>query len=102
MKRGLYEYKIVGVKNNIGFLRRIINSSQFIEGKYNTNYITDNIDFLLNPYQSTKQITEDIAIIATYFDYLMSQEDISTHKHNEQRAINRWKEFGKHKGVLRI
>ena len=37
MRRVLYEYKITGVKNNISYLRKIMDIPDFVEGKYCTN-----------------------------------------------------------------
>jgi acetyl-CoA carboxylase, biotin carboxylase subunit len=103
MKRVLYEYKIVGVKNNIGFLRSIMYSQDFIDGKYDTNFIEKNKDFLLNPMKVSKKMTEDVAIIAAYIDYVMNLEECGqTVTISDSRAINKWKDFGKQKGVLRI
>ena len=43
-----------------------------------------------------------MAIIAVYIDYIMNLEENSQKNSADSQAINRWKEFGKHKGVLRI
>ncbi len=103
MKRVLYEYKIAGVKNNIGFLRRIMDSADFKNGKYNTHFIDQNMDFLMKYSSKTnKKITEDVAIIATYIDYMMNLEDNTQKSSIESGAMSRWRAFGKQKGVLRI
>jgi acetyl-CoA carboxylase biotin carboxylase subunit len=103
MKRVLYEYKVIGVKNNIGFLRRIMDSQSFIKGTYNTNFIEKNFDFLMKPIKVSKKMTEDVAIIAACIDYMMNLEDSqSVSLSDNSRAINKWKDFGKQKGVLRI
>lgn len=103
MKRALYEYKILGVKNNIGFLRKIMESKNFIEGKYNTHFIENNLDSLLKPSKVSKKTTEDVAIIAAYIDYVINLEDSSQSVNiNDGGAVNKWKHFGKQKGVLRI
>jgi len=102
MKRVLYEYKIAGVKNNIIFLKKIMEAADFINGKYNTHFIDQNIDFLMKPMKASKVATEDMAIIAVYIDYIMNLEENSQKTSADSQAMNRWKEFGKHKGVLRI
>jgi acetyl-CoA carboxylase, biotin carboxylase subunit len=103
MKRVLYEYKIVGVMNNIGFLRRVMDSEYFINGKYDTHFIEKNLDFLLKPIKVSKKMTEDVAIIAAYFDYMINLEESGqTVTIDDNRAISKWKNFGKQKGVLRI
>ena len=47
-------------------------------------------------------MTEDVAIIAAYIDYMINLEESNTVTLSENRAINKWKDFGKQKGVLRI
>ena len=102
MKRALYEYKIVGVNNNLAFLRKIMSTPDFVNGKYNTHFIEKNIESLLKPGRASKISTEDMAIIAAYFDYLMNLEENKSVSLSEGGAINKWKHFGKQKGVLRI
>ena len=75
MKRALYAYKITGVKTSIPFLERIMETPDFVKGKYNTHFIEKNSDFLMFPKKHDKKI-EDVAIIAAYIDYLDSLEDL--------------------------
>ncbi len=42
MKRALYAYKITGVKTSIPFLERIMETPDFVKGKYNTHFIEKN------------------------------------------------------------
>jgi len=39
MKRSLKSYKIVGPKTNINFLLSLLNSPEYVEGNYNTQYV---------------------------------------------------------------
>ena len=41
-------------------------------------------------------------MIAAYMDYLMNLEDNNSGLAADNRPISKWKEFGLHKGVLRI
>ncbi len=103
MKRVLHEYKIVGVKNNIAFLRRIMDSKDFADGKYDTHFIEKQLESLLKPVKVSKKMTEDVAIIAAYIDYMINlEENGQTINISDSRALNKWKDFGKQKGVLRI
>jgi len=47
MKRALYAYKITGVKTGIKFLEKIMMAPDFVEGKYNTQFIEKNKDVSL-------------------------------------------------------
>ncbi|ASB50556.1 acetyl-CoA carboxylase biotin carboxylase subunit [Alkalitalea saponilacus] len=94
MKRALYEYKITGIKTNIAFIQRIMEAKDFIDGNYNTHFIEENLDFLLQPSEQSKEI-EDIAMIIAYLDYQNKQnkrKDFVTH---QQKHHSNWKNFGR-------
>ncbi len=102
MRRALYEYKITGVKTNISYLRKIMDTPDFVSGKYNTHFIEKNSESLLETsYEGTKDETEDVAIIAAYMDYLLNLEE-NAPKTADNRPISRWREFGKRNGMLRV
>lgn len=101
MRRVLYEYKITGVKNNIPYLRRIMDTPDFVQGGYDTHFIEKNAEFLLHGVSGNEEKSENIAMIAAYIDYLMNLEE-NTSTTVDNRPISRWKAFGMHKGVLRI
>ncbi len=102
MRRVLHEYKITGIKNNISYLRCIMDTPDFVEGKYDTGFIGKNGDRLQEGITSSDTNTEDIALIASYIDYLMNLEENKSNNIADNRPIIRWREFGLHKGVLRI
>ena len=101
MRRVLHEYKITGVKNNIAYLCRIMDTPDFVEGHYDTSFIEHNSSFLLQQETDGLEETEDIAMVAAYIDYLVNLEE-NTAKLDDNRPISRWREFGRQKGVLRI
>jgi acetyl-CoA carboxylase biotin carboxylase subunit len=102
MRRVLFEYKITGIKTNINYLRRIMDASDFLRGKYDTGFIEKNSEFLLDEhYEGSQDETEDIAIIAAYMDYILNLEENAT-KTTDNRVISKWREFGKRNAMLRI
>jgi acetyl-CoA carboxylase biotin carboxylase subunit len=101
MRRVLHEYKLTGVKNNISYLRAIMDTPDFVEGHYDTGFITKNGEHLHQCIMRTSERAENIALIAAYMDYLMNLEENSGDT-TDNRPISKWKEFGLHKGVLRI
>ena len=101
MRRVLHEYKLTGVKNNISYLRAIMDTPDFVEGHYDTGFITKNGEHLQQCIMRTSERAENIAMIAAYMDYLMNLEENSGDA-TDNRPISKWKEFGLHKGVLRI
>ena len=51
MRRVLHEYKLTGVKNNISYLRAIMDTPDFVEGHYDTGFITKNGEYLRRHYR---------------------------------------------------
>ncbi len=100
MRRVLYEYKITGIKTNIDYLRRIMDTREFVKGKYTTHFIEDN-SASLQATQSEEK-TEKMAVIAAYIDYIVNGNEIPSAQLADSRPISRWRAFGKQKGVLRI
>ena len=102
MRRVLHEYKLTGVKNNISYLRAIMDTPDFVEGHYDTGFISKNGEVLQHCITRTSERAENIALIAAYMDYLMNLEENNSGLAADNRPISKWKEFGLHKGVLRI
>ena len=89
MKRALYAYKITGVKTSIPFLNRIMETPDFVKGKYNTHFIEKNNEKLMFPDKHDKKV-EDVVIIAAYMDYLDRLENLQTDVHSRNDK-NNWK-----------
>lgn len=102
LHRVLEEYKITGVKTNINYLKRIIEVPDFVNGKYDTGFIGKHGEELQNKGSQTETEKENIAIIASYMDYIINLEENNSNDNNDNRPTNRWRNFGLHKGVLRI
>jgi acetyl-CoA carboxylase biotin carboxylase subunit len=102
LRRVLYEYKITGVKTNIHYLKRIIDVPEFIEGRYNTGFIAKHAEELQNGTAAEDEDTENIALIAAYIDYIVNLEENHPDSKADNRPTSRWRNFGLHKGVLRI
>lgn len=101
LHRALYEYKITGVKNNIHYLKSIIEVPDFIEGKYDTGFIAKFGEQLTNGASEANEEMEDVAMIAAYIDYIVNLEENSSDR-DDNRPNSRWRSFGLHKGILRI
>ncbi|MDR1602515.1 MAG: acetyl-CoA carboxylase biotin carboxylase subunit [Tannerella sp.] len=102
LHRVLYEYKITGIKTNINYLKGIIGVPGFIEGKYNTGFIATHAEELKNGTVSENEDTENIALIAAYIDYIVNLEENRPDNKTDNRPTSRWRNFGLHKGILRI
>jgi acetyl-CoA carboxylase biotin carboxylase subunit len=101
MRRVLHEYKITGLKTNIRYLRKIIDTPDFKNGDYNTYFIERNQARLSKP-NTFKTEAEQMATIAAYIDYLMDLEENGAGSAENTTAISRWRAFGLQKGVLRV
>ncbi len=88
MRRALYEYKITGVKTSIKYMERIMNTSDFIEGKYDTHFIEKNQEQLMK--NEVAEDCEDMVIISAFVDYLDRVSRVEDQKEFAP-AQNRWK-----------
>lgn len=100
MRRALEEYKITGVKHNIRFLERIMESGPFKGGSYNTHFIDEYKDFLLQD-EGCDDECEEVALMTAFIDYLKKLEKVAGKQDNgAQKSVSSWREFGKRKSVM--
>jgi acetyl-CoA carboxylase biotin carboxylase subunit len=103
MRRALFEYKITGVKTSISFLEKVMSTDAFVDGNYNTHFIDNNLDKLLESNHLCDVECQDIAAIAAYFDYKRNLErQSSLNGKNGQSAKDNWKSVGRKMNILRI
>ncbi|OFX51562.1 MAG: acetyl-CoA carboxylase biotin carboxylase subunit [Bacteroidetes bacterium GWA2_30_7] len=91
MMRVLDEYKISGVKTSIGFMKRIMETPDFINGTYDTHFIEKNHNFLFELDVMEPEL-EDMAIISAFMEYLSANRDISE---DNQVVKDNWKTYGR-------
>ncbi len=89
MRRALYEYKITGIKTSIKYLERIMNNPSFVEGKYDTHFIEDNQEKLMNNIPDDN--IDDVVAIAAFIDYLDKVNKVQNNKKEFEPAQSRWK-----------
>lgn len=98
-RRALKEFKITGVKNNLGFLDRILHTRGFTEGNYNTHFIDDNKDELIREEHCDDRC-EDIVIITAFMEYMRKIRKASP---KEMTALkNNWKDYSRVRSVLKL
>jgi acetyl-CoA carboxylase biotin carboxylase subunit len=93
MRRSLNSYKITGVKTTIKFLERIMNTPDFLKGKYNTHFIENNKGVLEQP-DKCKGDCKAIAIIAAFIDYNNRLAQVKAEP-EESVAGSNWKLAGR-------
>lgn len=64
MRKALSNYRVVGLPNNLKFLKRVIDEPIFQKGDYDTSYIPENIDQLLKKDQVGDHFDLVCAVIA--------------------------------------
>ncbi len=93
MKRALYEYKITGVRTSIRFLEKIMDTPDFRGGKYNTDIIEKNKEFLMaSPLKN--QRVEDVVIMTVFVDYLNKMDNFQT-RVLSKNGKSGWKDCGR-------
>lgn len=88
MNRALSEYYISGLTTNIKFLSTIIRHKHFQSGKYDINFIDNNIDNLLTQIRSTENIQDEAAAAA--LSALLKFEHISNGLSKKKSNSNNW------------
>lgn len=100
MKRALYAYKIVGIKTTIPFLSRIMNAPAFRDGRYNTHFIQDNMEFL-KPENSSNDKIKDVVAITAFYDYIKKME-AKTASSNGAATVSKWKIAGRTRNLKHL
>jgi acetyl-CoA carboxylase biotin carboxylase subunit len=100
MRRALYEYKITGIRTSLKFLERIMDSADFVNGNYDTNFIEKNKD-TLHAKDAHDLEQQDMVIIATYFDFVNRKNKVIPSKELNP-AKNRWKKYTYQKNFDRL
>ena len=100
MKRALYAYKITGIKTSIPFLNRIMDVPSFKQGMYNTHFIQDNEDVLMQKEEPSQKL-KDIASITAFFNYLKKLEERTPPELKSSMGSN-WKSCGRKKNMERL
>jgi acetyl-CoA carboxylase biotin carboxylase subunit len=93
MSRVLEEYIILGIKTNIRFLKRIMDSEKFIAGDYNTHFIDDNEKDLMPQHDRIHQALIAASLIKKTKETRTKALDISISS-DYTAATTPWQELG--------
>jgi len=97
--RALHEFKVTGVKNNVRFLERIALADDFVKGNYNTHFIEDNFDFLMQAGSNT-ETDQDLVMIASLMEYLEQVKAVEPESKASQK--NNWKDYNRVRNVMKF
>ena len=76
------------------FLYRVMETPDFIEGNYNTEFIAKNMDFLMEDSKHYEEL-EDLAMIASLLYYRKQLGDDKEESSAKTEDSN-WKRFGRY------
>ncbi len=93
MRRALEEYRILGVKTNIPFHQRILDSTRFMAGQYDTRFVEER--FSLEGEEEGREALRPIAaVLATLVAHRESQRASQIVRRGE-RDVSNWKWVGR-------
>jgi len=93
MRRALDEFKIIGIRTNIPFHQRLMYSTSFMAGQYDTRFVEER--FSMESAEEVKEdLTEVAAIIATLVAHQQTQRAAQIIQRNERDTSN-WKWVGR-------
>jgi acetyl/propionyl-CoA carboxylase alpha subunit len=93
MRRALEEYKIIGVRTNIPFHQRLMDSHRFMAGQYDTRFVEERFS-LETPNEGKDGLEEIAAILATLVAHQQTQRAAHIIQRGERDTSN-WKWVGR-------
>lgn len=97
LSRALGEYRIMGLKTNLPFHQKLVDSHHFISGKFDTSFI----EHYWNPSVDESQLDpESAAILATLIAHQSRQQSAQIVMPNERDTSN-WKWVGRYERMHR-
>ncbi len=89
----LENYIILGIKTNIGFLKRIMDTEKFITGEYHTHFIDDNEEALIPQHENIAQVLIAASLIKTLRRTGVSAQ-IASKAAQVHKITTPWQELG--------
>jgi acetyl-CoA carboxylase biotin carboxylase subunit len=93
MRRALEEFKIIGIRTNIPFHQRMMYSTRFMAGQYDTRFVEDRFS-METAEEAWEDLSEVAAIIATLVAHQQTQRAANIIQRNERDTSN-WKWVGR-------
>ena len=97
LSRALSEYRVMGIKTNLPFHQKLVNSHHFISGKFDTGFV----EHYFSPTVDMTQLDpESAAILATLIAHQERQQAAQIVASNERDTSN-WKWVGRYERMHR-
>ncbi|MBN1562655.1 MAG: acetyl-CoA carboxylase biotin carboxylase subunit [Anaerolineae bacterium] len=92
MRRALSEYKIMGLKTNLPFHQKLIDSTRFLAGRYDTQFVDGFMDMQGDTSSAEIDRVEAAAILATLVEHEQRQRALQFASTNgPNRDMSSWK-----------
>jgi acetyl-CoA carboxylase, biotin carboxylase subunit len=93
MRRALEEYRLIGVKSNLPFHQRLMDSLRFMGGQFDTRFVEER--FAMDQFEAVRQAPEEIAaIFASLVADLQNRKAANIVRPSERDTSN-WKWMGR-------
>jgi acetyl-CoA carboxylase biotin carboxylase subunit len=91
MRRALSEYKIMGLKTNLPFHQKLLDSTRFLAGRYDTQFVEQHMTMEDDEHDPAVYRVEAAAIIATLVEHQARQQAVQfTAAANRQQSNWKW------------
>ena len=93
MRRALEEFKIIGIRTNIPFHQRIMDSARFMAGQYDTRFVEERFSM-----EAAEEIVEDLSEVAAIMATLVAHQQTQRAAHiiqRNERDTSNWKWVGR-------
>lgn len=95
MRRALDEYKIMGLKTNVPFHQKLLDSQRFLAGRFDTKFVEE--QFVMEE-ESTTLRPDMAAILAALVEHANRQQAAQIVKRNARDTSN-WKWISRYEGI---
>jgi acetyl-CoA carboxylase biotin carboxylase subunit len=90
MRRALSEYKIMGLKTNLPFHQKLLDSTRFIAGRYDTQFVEQLMNIQGDDHELRPERVEAAAIVATLVEHQARRQALQFTAANNRQPSN-WK-----------
>ncbi|HEX3053317.1 MAG TPA: hypothetical protein VHP83_21845, partial [Aggregatilineaceae bacterium] len=88
MRRALAEYKVMGLKTNLPFHQKLIDSTRFLAGRYDTHFVEEHM--VMRDEAPRPELSEAAAIVATLVEHQQRQQALQVVA-RPKRDTSNWK-----------
>ncbi len=92
MRRALAEYKVMGLKTNLPFHQKLIDSTRFLAGRYDTQFVEEYMS--MHEEDQANDRAEVAAILATLIEHQQRQQAMQIVA-RPKRDVSNWKWIGR-------